>query len=185
MKPYNRNGAGTDQTTGDGPAIFTGRGLTKAHLQRTSAGPNVILSEGDEGILFEAEDTSLSAAYGRRESYGGTSEHLGTLGEVTSSVLDRSNKRKFGIKAEFSDASISIWESLKLGDLVSTELPPDISGEDIRVVKINTVIAPGRQAPNHQVDFGRPVYIDTTGDIEAQIKAVEDAERQRNPQGFQ
>ncbi len=160
LRPYNRNGAGTDRTVGDSPAVFTGRGLTKAHLQRTSAGPNVILAEGDEGILNEEEDTALSAAYGRRESYAGTSEILGTLGEVTSHSLNLSRDRKFGIKAEFSDADMNIWDDLQLGDLVDTQLPPDISGEDIRVVKINTVIAPGGQAPSHQVDFGRPVYID-------------------------
>jgi len=173
--PYNRNGAGTDRTVGDSPAVFTGRGLTKAHLQRLSAGPNVILAEGDEGILNEEEDTTLSAAYGRRESYAGTSEILGTLGEVTSSSLNVSRDRKFGIKAEFSDADINIWDDLQLGDLVDTQLPPDISGEDIRVVRINTVIAPGRQSPSHQVDFGRPVYFDPPDPTPARTPETEES----------
>ncbi len=183
LRMYNRNGAGTDQTAADSPAVFTGRGLTKAQLQRASAGPNVILAEGDDGILNEEEDTSLSAAYGRRESYSGTTEILGTLGEVTSSILDESNKRKFGIKADFSDADIKIWEDLKLGDLVDTQLPPDISGESIRVVKINTVVAPGRQSPSHQVDFGRPVHIDPPDPTRPRTQESEDALRKSYPIG--
>lgn len=183
LRMYNRNGAGTDHTSGDSPAVFTGRGLTKAHLQRSSAGPNVILVEGDEGILSEKEDTTLSAAYGRRESYGGITEILGTLGEVTSSVLDTSNKQKFGIKAEFSDADISIWEDLKLGDLVTTQLPPDISGENVRAIKLNTVIAPGRQSPSHQVDFGRLVHIDPPDAAPPRTKASEEALARNYPLG--
>ena len=156
---YNKFGAGTDRTALDSPKIFPGRGLKTANIGGSSAGPNVVLAEGDGGILAEEEDVVLSAAYGRRESYAGTTDVLGTLDAVTAEALRRSRGRKFGLSVDYSDADFSVWEDLTLGDLLSANLPPDIDDEEFRAVSLSTTLAPGRQPPMHPIGF---VYVNET-----------------------
>lgn len=149
--------------------------ITKAFIRKSAPAHNTLIGQGDEGLVDEVTDATLSSAYGRREGY--VSDDGALRGDDLLSLLNNNLDLK---KASKSTAKFSVDDSLVLGvdfnvgDSITAVYPNYLTSAVYRIANamINVTVGDDIRV-DRTVDVGkfvaREIFGGTTSTITSEI----------------